>query len=264
MSLTMSTISQPSFDALKSQKVNDSMTKPSHCMICGEEYAVPSAVIAHMKTHSLMTTFNCFFCGQVFLHVELLYRHLCYRHCRRVPHEKNHYKPDILRFFMRKVGNQKPYKCLFCRNQFGQRERLETHIRIHLGERSYKCSLCEQDFTRIESLQCHFKTHFGQAFNCSICTNVYSDLFDLQLHFLCHSGTRNNAYHEVFKCPESSCTRVYLREDSLQKHMKKHAKERSHKCKFCHGDFYSESFLIQHEKIHKGENCVNKVIVIDD
>ena len=50
---------------------------------------------------------------------------------------------------------KKPYKCETCEKSFNQSQSLQTHRRIHTGEKAYKCETCGKAFNQLSNLKTH-------------------------------------------------------------------------------------------------------------
>jgi hypothetical protein len=55
------------------------------------------------------------------------------------------------------------YDCDFCGRRFRMRQQMETHRRMHTGEKPYKCTSCDAAYANAASLRYHkMKVHTGQ------------------------------------------------------------------------------------------------------
>ena len=74
---------------------------------------------------------------------------------------------------------------------FSQNGHLQTHIRIHTGDKHYQCHVYGKGFSHNSSLQTHIKTHIGdKLYKCDICGQVFSENGNLQKNIRTHTGDK--------------------------------------------------------------------------
>ena len=65
---------------------------------------------------------------------------------------------------------KKPLSCSECGKSFTSTSKLETHVRVHTGERPFCCSKCDKKFRQSGDLKTHERIHTGEKpFSCSKC-----------------------------------------------------------------------------------------------
>lgn len=75
------------------------------------------------------------------------------------------------------------FVCSFCRKGFTSSRSLETHMRVHTGERPYGCAQCGKRFTQSGHLKTHQSVHTGERpFACQHCGKRFAGKQNLRIH----------------------------------------------------------------------------------
>ena len=107
--------------------------------------------------------------------------------------------------------------CSYCKKGFSRQVHLQSHIRIHTGEKPYNCDQCHKSFKQKVHLRTHLLTHTGvKDFKCSECNKEFTLQSQLTTHFRIHSGEK------PFKC--NVCQRAFTQKIHLVRHLKTHNK----------------------------------------
>lgn len=75
------------------------------------------------------------------------------------------------------------FVCSYCGKCFTSSRSLETHVRVHTGERPYSCAQCGKRFTQSGHLKTHQSVHTGERpFACQHCGKRFAGKQNLRIH----------------------------------------------------------------------------------
>ncbi|MGH0144809.1 UNVERIFIED_CONTAM: hypothetical protein FKN15_008422 [Acipenser sinensis] len=141
---------------------------------------------------------------------------------------------------------EKPFHCTECGKSFYQKVHLQTHQRIHTGEKPFHCTECGKSFYQKVHLQTHQRIHTGEKpFHCTECGKSFYQKVHLQTHQRIHTGEK------PFHCTE--CGKSFYQKVHLQTHQRIHTGEKPFHCTECGKSFYQKVHLQTHQRIHTGE-----------
>lgn len=129
---------------------------------------------------------------------------ICLRTCSSLKSITSHLKLHMAKYF-----------CSLCKKVFGRRENLKFHKCNYMY--SLKCPKCDKIFYQRKYLIRHVAIVHEKRFSCKDCHKVSYSLHDLKNH-LC----RNIPEEKRFKYKCSQCSKAYLKQSYLARHLKLH------------------------------------------
>ncbi|XP_070700911.1 zinc finger protein 721 [Pempheris klunzingeri] len=86
------------------------------------------------------------------------------------------------------------FVCSYCGKCFTSSRSLETHVRVHTGERPYSCAQCGKRFTQSGHLKTHQSVHTGERpFACEHCGKRFAGKQNLRIHQQKHHQAEQGA-----------------------------------------------------------------------
>ncbi|KAM7418550.1 hypothetical protein PAMA_015927 [Pampus argenteus] len=190
----------------------------NQCGECGRVLSSSAALESHVRHHTGHRPFSCTLCGKSFPDSKGFKRHGRVHRNGRIHICQQCGKGFVYRFGLTKHlqmvhGKIRPFVCQICSKAFFTKRDVETHIRIHTGEKPYHCELCERRFARRVELNVHLRWHNGEKRHwCPYCGKGFLDSNNLKRHKYVHTGEK------PLSCPH--CPKNFKQSGHLKKHIK--------------------------------------------
>ncbi|XP_070163872.1 zinc finger protein 852 [Polyergus mexicanus] len=278
------TLCQQNYEELSSMLLHTvdnhvSSTGPFFCMVCEKDCESHRELRAHVKTHTGREPYSCFICRKGYAKKRYLKRHMmCHsdfpRHrcskcgcrfkakseleshmkthsipyscdqCPRVFNHKGNYKRHLVSHLDPQGLYLPKYPCRYCGKRFPNNRTLETHIRVHTGERPFKCQYCEKSFSQRGNLINHTRIHSNpRSYTCEVCGKSFNQRATLRDHGLLHTGEKPHVCN--------ICGKAFTVSAALRRHMFNHAENKPFKCETCNMGFVGKYDLRRHMRVHE-------------
>lgn len=152
---------------------------PYSCFVCDKAYTMKRYLKRHMACHVDLPRFRCPKCGIRFTVKTELDRHMTTHlrgapfacsQCPRTFNHKGNYKRHLITHLDPHGLQLHKYPCKICGKRFPNNRTLETHVRVHTGERPYSCEICRKSFSQQGNLLNHMRIHSNpRKYTCDVC-----------------------------------------------------------------------------------------------
>lgn len=192
---------------------NKSSRKPrsSVCDTCGQQFAKPKLMYAHVRSAHGDRRFKCRFCPKTFV-----------RNARLKEHERQH-------------TGERDFQCEQCERKYPTARGLKVHMEdIHSENLPYVCDKCGKGFAKEGKLRQHYSAHLDiRKYVCSVCSKGFKTRTNLNLHVQIHlppdqrKMRKRENQHKVCICP--FCGKVSTSLGTHNMHIRTHTGELFHR-----------------------------------
>ncbi|CAG9861830.1 unnamed protein product [Phyllotreta striolata] len=141
------------------------------CDVCDRKFPLKINMESHRKTHTGERNFPCHLCDRKCINMSVLKRHiqthshLFFYKCDVCEQPYKYQKSlDIHKAKAHGIGTikirptVKKFACPLCSKAYSANNKLQKHLRAHVGDKPFKCPECQKGFTDKSYVKQHLKT----------------------------------------------------------------------------------------------------------